>query len=429
MSNTVRQPTTFTRKIPAVASSSLAGGAGGQQQQQQQQVQHQKKLPNGCKLSIQNGNLLTSTGLNDLDEIMGGGIPVGSILMIEEDVNSSYYMFLLKYFLAEGVVQNHGTFFSSLVGLDAFEVLNKLPARLNEQEQKEDEEADLLAQREKSGASNTGESDLKIAWRYQTYIDAENAKKRERSTANNNYCHSYDFTRKMNIQSFQPEHMHTLTYSSAGAQQVEGSSPYRNLFIEIRELVRKYNQEASAASDIGGAPRILRLALQSFATPLWSNDVDGVVEFLHALKGLLRSSLAVAVVTVPTHIYSQSFVAKMAHLCDNVVAINSFTGLGGETPAAFSDYLGLFNIRKIAKLNTLSLSYHPNVLNYVFKMKRRKMCIETIHLPPELSREGDATNTNNVNQAKAGADLVSKMKSGSGLLCSSGGNKVNPMDF
>ncbi|GAM29249.1 hypothetical protein SAMD00019534_124250, partial [Acytostelium subglobosum LB1] len=410
---TSRPPTTFVRKT-----ASTAPGGG-----QLPATNVAKKLPGGCKLSIHNGNLLTSTGLHDLDEILGGGVPVGSILMIEEDVNSSYYMFLLKYFLAEGVAQSHGAFFTSLVGLDAFEVLNKLPARCTQTEVEDDDEEEKQARQQADAAAGGGGSDgLKIAWRYQAYIDAENARKKER-LANNNFCHSYDFTRKMNVQSFVPEHLHTLTYSSQG--QAAGASPYRNLYIEIQTLVRKYNAEAAATSESGGAPRILRLALQSFASPLWSNDVEGMVEFLHALKGLLRSSLAVAVITVPTHIYHSSFVAKMAHLCDNVVAINSFTGLGGETPAAFADYLGLFNIKKIAKLNTLALSYHPDMLNYVFKMKRRKMVIETIHLPPELSRAGDSSSAA---AAAAGKDLVSKMKSGSGMLCSTGPNKPSPID-
>eukprot|EP01133_Synstelium_polycarpum_P018948 gene18948-22675_t len=101
-------------------------------------------------------------------------------------------------------------------------------------------------------------------------------------------------------------------------------------------------------------------------------------------------------------------VKKISHMADTVVGINSFSGLGGATSEAFADYLGMFNIRKIAKLNTLSLSFHPDNLTYVFKMKRRKMVIERIHLPPELS--------------------VSKMKSGSGLLCSSG-SKPSPIDF
>eukprot|EP01132_Coremiostelium_polycephalum_P007727 gene7727-9503_t len=403
----MNKPTTFVRKSPASSTAlkgniTTTGGSTGSV----------KKLPNGCKLSIHNGNLLTSTGLQDLDDILGGGVPVGSILMIEEDINSSYYMFLLKYFLAEGVLQQHGVFFTSLLGLDPFEVLNKLPARITREEEIEHEKSE-----------STAENDLKIAWRYKQYIDAEQSKQQQQQQQQNNYCHSYDFTRKMNTQSMNPDHIHTMTHSSTS--QVSSSSPYRGLFLELQNLVYKYNAEAANSPD---STRVLRLSIQSLSSPLWSGDEEGVIEFLHALRGLLRSSVSVCVLTVPTYIYSSSFVKKLSHLCDTVVSINSFTGLGGEVPDQFADYLGLFNIKKIARLNTLSLSFHPDVLTYVFKMKRRKMCIETIHLQPEHSRAGDTVDNNNKQQQKQ--DIVSKMKSGAGMLCSSGtGGKPDPLDF
>ncbi|KYQ90907.1 RNA polymerase II elongator complex subunit [Tieghemostelium lacteum] len=404
--------TTFIRKnAPQVP-----GGASGNPSQ------GVKKLPNGCKLSIQNGNLLTSSGLQDLDDIIGGGIPVGSILMIEEDINSSYYMFLLKYFLAEGILQQHGTFFTSLIGLEPFEILNKLPARITKEEEIENDKLDQSS----SSTATSANSGLDIAWRYQQYVQNELSKQQQQQQLQQQtYCHSYDFTRKLNINAFSPDHTHTLTYSSTS--QVEGSSPYRNLFLEIQNLVYKYNAESAAHPD---NTKILRIGLQSFSSPLWSNDEEGVIEFLHSLKGLLRSSLSVCVITVPTYIYSQSFVKKISHLCDTVVSLNSFQGLGGETPEQFQDYIGLFNIKKIARLNTLSLSFHPEMLTYVFKMKRRAMCIERIHLPPEFSRAGDSTPSKDTSKSDQKESIVSKMKSGSGLLCSTGPSGSNKsLDF
>jgi len=426
---TPRPPTTFVRKV--------AGGAkplGGTSASPSttSSTQQTKKLPNGCKISIQNGNLLTSTGLQDLDDILGGGIPVGSILMIEEDINSSYYMFLLKYFLAEGILQKQGVFFSSLIGLDPFEVLNKLPARITKEEEIEQDKQDSSLNNNNSN-NKQPQDELKIAWRYQQYVSNEINKQQQQqqqaSLQQNTFCHSYDFTRKMNVQSMIPEQIHTLSYSSTS--QAEGSSPYRNLFLEIQNLVYKYNQEAANHPE---NTKVLRLALQSFSSPLWSNDEEGVIEFLHALKGLLRSSVSTCLITVPTYIYNSAFVKKISHLCDTVVSINSFSGLGGDTPEQFAEYLGLFNIKKIARLNTLSLSFHPDMLTYVFKMKRRKMCIETIHLPPEMSRSGDSKPENSSGGKKSESDdILSKMKSGSGLLCgasSSGpGKSNNSLDF
>ncbi|EGC34901.1 hypothetical protein DICPUDRAFT_152838 [Dictyostelium purpureum] len=407
---TPRVPTTFTRKVPG--GTKITSPAGGLSATVTATTTAAKKLPNGCKVSIHNSNLLTSTGLQDLDDIIGGGIPVGSILMIEEDINSSYYIFLLKYFLAEGILQQQGVFFSSLIGIDPFEILNKLPQRITKEEEIENDKTDNLATNSNKPSNPTDE--LKIAWRYQQYVQNELSKQPTTSSIlNQTFCHSYDFTRKMNVQSMNPNLIHTLSYSS-NYSQVEGSSPYRNLFLEIQNLVYKYNKEAAANPD---QTKVLRLCIQSFSSPLWSNNEEGVIEFLHALKGLLRSSVCTCVISVPTYIYSSAFVKKISHLCDTVVSINSFSGMGGETPEQFAEYLGFFNIRKIARLNTLSLSFHPDMLTYVFKMKRRKMCIETIHLQPEMSRAGDSKPEDSNSNKKDDGNIVSKMKSGSGLLC------------
>ncbi|KAM9952953.1 hypothetical protein ACTFIR_008011 [Dictyostelium discoideum] len=432
---TPRVPTTFTRKVAGGIKTTTTGSSlSTNNTPTTTTTTAAKKLPNGCKISIKNSNLLTSTGLTDLDDIIGGGIPIGSILMIEEDINSSYYMFLLKYFLAEGVLQQQGVFFSSLIGIDPFEILNKLPARITKEEEIEADKNDITNNININTNNNNNKQptdELKIAWRYQQYVSNELSKQQQQQSAstimNQTFCHSYDFTRKMNVQSMNPDLIHTLSHDAQS--QAEGTLPYRNLFLEIQNLVYKYNKEAAMNPD---QTRVLRLCIQSFSSPLWSNDEEGVIEFLHALKGLLRSSVCTCVISVPTYIYSGAFVKKIAHLCDTVVSINSFSGLGGETPEQFAEYLGLFNIRKIARLNTLSLSFHPDMLTFVFKMKRRKMCIETIHLPPESSRAGDSKPDNDSNKNKSDQNnIVSKMKSGSGLLCGGGGgsNNNNPLDF
>lgn len=42
------------------------------------------------------------------EEILGGGIALGTILLIEEDTNTTHYKTLLKYYLAEGVSCRQG---------------------------------------------------------------------------------------------------------------------------------------------------------------------------------------------------------------------------------------------------------------------------------------------------------------------------------
>ncbi|XP_076626191.1 elongator complex protein 4 isoform X2 [Colletes latitarsis] len=58
----------------------------------------------GTKPSIKNSQLLISTGIPSLDHIIGGGLPIGSLFLIEEDRYGIYARVMLKYFMAEGVV-------------------------------------------------------------------------------------------------------------------------------------------------------------------------------------------------------------------------------------------------------------------------------------------------------------------------------------
>jgi elongator complex protein 4 len=53
------------------------------------------------------GQVLVSTGLAGLDRLLGGGLPLGSILLLLEDSNSQQHLNLIKCFMAEGVCCKH----------------------------------------------------------------------------------------------------------------------------------------------------------------------------------------------------------------------------------------------------------------------------------------------------------------------------------
>uniref|UniRef100_A0A8C4VAH1 Elongator complex protein 4 n=1 Tax=Falco tinnunculus TaxID=100819 RepID=A0A8C4VAH1_FALTI len=67
----------------------------------------------GTRPSVRHGQLLLSSGLPSLDCVLGGGVAVGTLLLIEEDKYGLYSSFLFKYFLAEGVVCGHDLFVAS----------------------------------------------------------------------------------------------------------------------------------------------------------------------------------------------------------------------------------------------------------------------------------------------------------------------------
>ncbi|XP_037949619.1 putative elongator complex protein 4 [Teleopsis dalmanni] len=118
----------------------------------------QKQVTPGTRTSPQTGQVITSSGNPSLDVILGGGLPIGSICLIEEDKYVTHSKVLAKYFLAEGVASFHCLFLGSLDD-DPVELLSKLPKPLNEEEIEKE-----LADDKQNG--ETDKNGLRIAWRY-----------------------------------------------------------------------------------------------------------------------------------------------------------------------------------------------------------------------------------------------------------------------
>ena len=45
--------------------------------------------------------------MNIPDDLIGGGLAVGSVILLEEDLSGNYSRLMLKYFLSEGLVHKH----------------------------------------------------------------------------------------------------------------------------------------------------------------------------------------------------------------------------------------------------------------------------------------------------------------------------------
>lgn len=74
-------------------------------------------------------------------------------------------------------------------------------------------------------------------------------------------------------------------------------------------------------------------------------------------------------------------VARIRNLVDYSIELESFAGSDKETNPAFKEYNGLFQLHKMAAVNTLS-AYMPETIDLAFKLKRKKFVIEKLHLPP-----------------------------------------------
>ncbi|GAB4822273.1 hypothetical protein N2152v2_009319 [Parachlorella kessleri] len=132
--------TSFTRKGGAAAASDL-----------------------GTKPGL-HGQTLVSSGHAELDKLLGGGLPLGSLLLILEDASSRHHASLLRYFLGEGIACGQrvalGAASEPAGGLAQFipQQLKRSSAPGRQQAQLEEEKDD------------EGQYTLRIAWQYRRYL-------------------------------------------------------------------------------------------------------------------------------------------------------------------------------------------------------------------------------------------------------------------
>uniref|UniRef100_A0A8D0KXY9 Elongator complex protein 4 n=1 Tax=Strix occidentalis caurina TaxID=311401 RepID=A0A8D0KXY9_STROC len=154
-----------------MAAASAAGGAargrGATSFQRKAAASSRLAAVAGTRPSVRHGQLLLSSGLPSLDCVLGGGIAVGTLLLIEEDKYGLYSNLLFKYFLAEGVVCGHELFVASAKE-HPDNILKELPAPLLD-----DTYRNELGEEATAVKSEDFQDSMKIAWRYQNLPKTE----------------------------------------------------------------------------------------------------------------------------------------------------------------------------------------------------------------------------------------------------------------
>lgn len=120
----------------------------------------------GTRPSPYNSLPLLSTGLTSLDDLLGGGLPLSSSLLIDSDTPTQYAELLLKFYVAQGVECKQevvvvgcgleggaGEIVKSLMGLEGG------PSTAAEGDDSDEEDS--------TGATKGDEDKLKIAFRYE----------------------------------------------------------------------------------------------------------------------------------------------------------------------------------------------------------------------------------------------------------------------
>lgn len=372
-------------------------------------------LPLGSRPSIANNQLLISTGVPSLDSLLGGGLAIGTLLLVEEDTHQTYSSLLHRYFIAEGATCKHQVFIAS-ADRHPNEILKEIPLPVNT-------DTSQSSQKQQSSKENQ-ENDLQIAWRYKNMPNAQ-------ITSSVQFGHYFDLLSSMTddmIGQLQCK-THYAQLKDNDASQSASQQMYRELLRDIASAITEWKLSTVNSSSI---PNLLRISIQSLGSPLWHESMSSgersaidseLTHFLLALRSLVRSSYAAVVLSVPTHLFmDDSFTARIQQCCDFAILLDSFAGSDKETNPLYKEYHGLIHVSKMSRLNSISGTC-VDTSDLAFKLKRKKFAIEKLHLPPDVSETVSRSQGSNAKPSKP--KLV-----GAGSLCAStGGPKSDLLDF
>ncbi|KAF8861832.1 elongator complex protein 4 [Acephala macrosclerotiorum] len=274
-----------------------------------------KTLPAGLRPSPLDGRLTTSTGTHSLDSLLAGhaGLALGTSLLIEEHGTTDFAGYLARYFAAEGVVQGHQV---HVLGMHEGWG-RELPG---------------LGTGEKSGGSREKVNDekMKIAWRYERLGEFGSARERSAPRASGTspslstavFCHDFDLSKKLVLPS--PSPMKFIPISTRPPFEFKDSdtsvSPFTGFLNHLMVQLTAFPDTTHRAV----IPNLLSSALY----PPESSRPEHVLQFLHALRALLRNypSQLVAIITLPVTLHPRTtgLTRWMELLSDGVLELSLF---------------------------------------------------------------------------------------------------------
>ncbi|KAI1266890.1 PAXNEB-domain-containing protein [Xylariaceae sp. FL1019] len=340
----------------------------------------------GVRPSPSDGRPTTSTGTSSLDNLLAGhsGIPLGTSLLIGEHGATDFAGLLIRYYVAEGLVQGHQI---HVLGLhEGWQA--ELPGLSTDS-------------RSPSKQEQSAADKMKIAWRYESLGSVGAPRDRDQrqtlqNAANSSpFCHEFDLTKKLNPGDVKGQigFHQSMTAPSLGSHHGDSESPFK-LF--IRDL----------ASKLANSPPnwIHRVIVPSILSPTMysssSSQPQEVLQFFHALRALLRQypKSLTAVLTLPLSLYPRTsgLTRWMELLCDGVLEFIPLqsTLIHNAPPKAKSENKDDEKVQGLVKVHSLPVFHekgggsHSTLDDQSFSLSRsRGLVIKPFYLPPAGSDE------------------------------------------
>jgi len=181
-----------------------------------------------------------------------------------------------------------------------------------------------------------------------------------------------------------PTTTHTTTHTTTAAELALG-----RIVQAVREFLQKHHKNPKCVSRIviSSLDQALSAVGDNTHSPLTS---AAVAKFVLQLKHLIRSRRASLLVYANPNTLTDQTAAKLRHVADTVLSVESFAGCTHSVPYEFKDFQGFLVVHKLQQYGTLA-PFRPPGTRFGLKRDRRKLHIEPLHLPPEESRAFSTT--------------------------------------
>ncbi|XP_062229364.1 elongator complex protein 4 [Phragmites australis] len=316
-----------------------------------------------------NGAAFVSSGIPDLDKILGGGFLLGSVVMVMEDTDAPHHLLLLRCFMAQGVVhKQHLLFAGPMKEPQSF--LGTLPAPVSSS--KEDGRHRVMGVLASSDGRASDEG-LRIAWQYKKYFGDEKISHAEHKDNRQEFSHDFDLRKPLERHLLKGQHIECV--STQDTDTLSDMQDRCSTFLS--KLPRKD----------GGSLTAGRIAIQSLCAPqcgYFEKDWD-MVSFIRSLKAMVRSTNAVAVVTFPNTVLSNSFCKRWQHLADTLLSIKAIPDEDKDLAkllTGYQDMVGFLHVHKVAQTNSqVPVILDASTLSLKLR-KRRSLVLERLNQAP-----------------------------------------------
>ncbi|KDQ20261.1 hypothetical protein BOTBODRAFT_101537 [Botryobasidium botryosum FD-172 SS1] len=350
-----------------------------------------------------------STGIPSFDDILGGGLPLGCVLLVlTPDPHAAWGDLVQKYFIAQGLAGGQGV----CVVADRAEDVVQGAMWVHQGDAKgqpsgegdADPDADGEGEGEGDAQAEDADTKVKIAWRYermkqfQTSVPAQ--------STSSEYCHTFDLNKTIppSIISGASQSGQLSTLGVAG-----GHDSFQTALRDIETAV-----------SLTAPRRALRLSVPDLGGPQWGDTKPTqLFQFLYSLRVMIRTSPAAALVTLPYYLSRPSvdagWIQKLGYLCDGCISLTSF-GADPSLSSLFQTYHGSLQVHSAPSPNTLLPPSHKlSVIrglsaassqgsgenNLAFRCTRKRFVLETLH----LDVEGGVGERRTTPRASAGASV------------------------